>query len=91
MSVGVACHRMLTMRVCREPAELTSAERRRRIASILAKGAVRWRKRAMAGGFMPAPKFSPAGENCRELPSETRLSVSGGTRGFTPRGDGDDA
>ena len=91
MSVGVACYRMLTMRVCREPAELTPAERRRRIASILANGVVRWRKRAKAGGFMPTPKFSPAGENCLDLPGETRLSVSDGTRGFTPRGDGDDA
>ena len=91
MIVGVACHRMLTMRVCREPAELTPAERRRRIASILAKGAVRWRKRAKAGGFVPVSMPSRDCKKALDLPGHSRLSVSDGTRGFTPRGDGDDA
>lgn len=75
----------------RAPAELTPIERRRQVAAILAKGVVRWRKRAKNGGFMPAPESSPVPENRLDLPGETRLSVSDGTRRLCLRDDGDDS
>lgn len=70
---------------------LSPAERRRQVASILAKGVIRWRRRAKAAGIIDAPESSPGRETRLELSGKTRLSVSDGTRGFTPRGDGDDA
>ncbi len=66
-------------------------DRRREITSILAKGVIRWRRRAKAAGIINAEKSASAATNCLELSRETRLSVSDGTRGFTPRADGDDA
>ncbi len=75
----------------REPADLSPIERQRQVAAILAKGVVRWRKRAKSGGFIPALESSPDPGIRLDLPGKTRLSVSDGTRGFTPRGDGDDA
>ena len=70
---------------------LSPADRRREIAAVLAKGLARWRRRAKAGGFMHAQESCPDRKNRLDLPGQTRLSVSDGTRGFTPRGDGDDA
>ncbi len=70
---------------------LTARERRRQVAAILAKGVVRWRKRAKNGSFMPAPESSPVPENRLDLPGETRLSVSDGTRRLCLRDDGDDS
>lgn len=65
------------------------ADRRRQIASILAKGVTCWLRRAKRAGIIDAQESSPAGENGLELLGETSLTVSNGTRGFTPRGDGD--
>lgn len=70
------------------PSDLPPADRRREVASILARGVIRWRRRAKAAGIIDAQKFPPSGETRLELSGETRLSV--GTRGFTPRSDGDE-
>jgi hypothetical protein len=61
---------------------------RREVASILARGVIRWHRRAKAAGIIDVQKFPRSSENRLELPGETRLSV--GTRGFTPRSDGDE-
>jgi hypothetical protein len=71
------------------PLNLSPAERRREVASILARGVIRWHKRAKTAGIIDAQKSPPRGETRLELSGETRLSV--GTRGFTPRSDGDEA
>jgi hypothetical protein len=71
--------------------DLSLAERRREVASILARGVIRWHRRAKSAGIINAEKsekFPPSSETRLELSSETRLSV--GTRGFTPRSDGDE-
>ena len=65
-------------------------QRSREVASILARGVIRWRRRAKTAGVTDAQKSPPAAEISLELSGETRLSVSDGTRGFTPRSDGDD-
>lgn len=82
----------------RTDAPLEPAERRRQVASILARGVIRWRRRANATGISDAQESPPAAENRLELSRKTRLSVSDGTRGLTgetpippPRADGDDA
>lgn len=75
----------------RTDALLDPAERRRQVASILARGVARWRRNARATTISDAQESAPTAENCLELSRETRLSVSDGTRGFTPRDDGDDA
>ena len=67
---------------------LSPAERRREVASILARGVIRWRRRAKSAGIMDTEKSAVSGETRLELPAKTRLSV--GTRGFTPRSDGDE-
>jgi len=72
-------------------APLSPAERRRRVASILARGVIRLRRHVKATTIIDAQKSVPTGENRLELSRETRLSVSHGTRGFTMRADGDDA
>ena len=69
---------------------LSPADRRRAIASILAKGVVRWHRTARTAGHPDAQKSSPGRENGLELPDGTRLSVVNGTRGLSPRGDGDE-
>ena len=68
---------------------LCPVERRREVASILARGVIRWRRRAKSAGIMDTEKSAVSGETRLELPAKTRLSV--GTRGFTPRSDGDEA
>jgi hypothetical protein len=75
----------------RTDAPLDPAVRRRQVASILARGVVRWRRQVKATTISDAQKSRPAAETCLELSRKTRLSVSDGTRGFTPRDDGDDA
>lgn len=75
----------------RTDALLDPAERRRQVASILARGVARWRRQVKATTISDAQKSAPAAENRLELFRETRLSVSDGTRGFTMRADGDDA
>lgn len=75
----------------RTDAPLDPAERRRQVASILARGVVRWRRHVKAAGISDSQESPPAAENRLELSRETRLSVSDDTRGFTPRDSGDDA
>ncbi len=70
---------------------LAPDERRRRIAAITAKGVARWLKRAKAAGFMPAQETLQKPRIPLELPGETRLIGSDGTRGLAPRDNGDDA
>ena len=70
---------------------LSPADRQREVASILAKGVVRWRRRAKATGIIDAQKSPPGRETRLELSRETRLSASDGTRGLWPRDDGDEA
>jgi hypothetical protein len=68
---------------------ISPTERRRQVASILARGVIRWRRRAKSAGIIDTEKSAVSGETRLELPGETRLSV--GTRGLTPRDDGDEA
>lgn len=75
----------------RTDAPLDPADRRRQVASILARGVMRWRRQAKSSAIIDAQESAPAAENRLELSPETRLSVSDGTRGFTMRADGDDA
>jgi hypothetical protein len=71
--------------------DLTPADRLREVATILARGVVRWRKQAKIGVFAhsPGPGNSPG--IGLEVPAKTGLSVSLDTRGLRPRDDGDDA
>ena len=71
--------------------KLSPVERRHQVAVILAKGVVRWRRRAKAAGIIDAQESSPGRDTRLELSRETRLSVSDGTRGLSPRDDGDEA
>lgn len=75
----------------RTDAPLNPAERRRHVASILARGVIRLHRQAKLTGPVDAQKSAPTTENRLELSREMRLSVSDGTRGFTMRADGDDA
>lgn len=74
----------------RQDEHLSPADRRRAVASILAKGVVRWHRRMRTAGTFDAQESSPDVRNCLEFPGETRLSVVNGTRGLSPRDDGDD-
>ncbi len=74
-----------------EPHPISPGERRREVVAILAKGVLQWHRKGRAEGLRSTPKSLPLTENGLEFSGETRLSVSDGTRGFTPRGDGDDA
>ena len=71
------------------PPVLSPVERRREVASILARGVIRWHRRAKTAGIIDTQKSPPSSKTRLELSGETRLSV--GTRGFTPRSDGDNA
>lgn len=66
----------------------SNGDRRREVAALLARGVIRWRRRARVDGIIDAKKSPPSPETRLELPGETPLSV--GTRGFTPRSDGDE-
>lgn len=72
----------------RTEAPLDPAERRRQIASVLAKGVIRWCRRVKATEISAAQESRQNSETRLELSGETPLSV--GTRGFTPRSDGDE-
>jgi len=73
-----------------EPA-LSPDERCRQVAAILAKGVIRWRRRAKNAGIIDASELSPDRKTGLDLCPETRLSVVNGTRGLWPRDVGDDA
>ena len=70
---------------------LSPAERRRQVASILAKGVIRWQRRAKSAGIIDVQESPPGRETGLAISGETRLSVSDGTRGLTPWSDGDTA
>ena len=72
-----------------EEQPMSADERRRSIAAILAKGVIRWRRRARAARIAPTPESSESLKNGLELRGKTRLSVSEGTRGLRLRDDGD--
>ncbi len=74
-----------------EASSMPANERRREVAAILARGVLRLRRVAQIGGIMHAPKSQDLRENGLELPGETRLSVSDGTRGLRLRDEGDNA
>jgi len=61
--------------------ELSPADRRQEVAAVLAKGLARWRRRARAGGFAPAPEIRSKPEISLDLSDESRLSVSDRTAG----------
>ena len=68
---------------------MSPGERRREVAAILARGVLRLRRIARIGGNMHAPESRNLPENGLELPGETRLSVSDGTRGLRLRDEGE--
>ncbi len=68
--------------------DVSPSERRREVASILARGVIRWRRRAITAGIIDTQKSPPSSKTRLELSGDPRLSV--GTRGFTPRSDGDE-
>lgn len=70
---------------------ITADQRRHAAVCILAQGVLRWRQHMHAAGVDAAAKTPGIPANRLELCRETRLSVSDGTRGLSPRGDGDDA
>ena len=70
---------------------LSPPECRRQVASILAKGVIRWRQRAKAAGNFDAEESSLCRETPLDLARKMSLTVSDRTRGFTLRGDGDNA
>ncbi len=70
---------------------MRAAERRREVAAILARGVLRLRRVAQIGVRPDTPKSQDLRENGLELPGETRLSVSDGTRGLRLREEGDNA
>ena len=69
--------------------DLSITDRRCDITTILARAVIRWHRRAESAGIVDIEKSPPNPETCLELSGETPLSV--GTRGFTPRSDGDEA
>ena len=73
-----------------ETPSMPANERRCEVAAILARGVRRLRRTARIGVHLHAPKSQDLRENGLELPGETRLSVSDGTRGLRLRDDGDD-
>ena len=74
-----------------EMPSMSPDERRREVAAILARGVLRLRRIARIGGNMHASESQNVPENGLELPGETRLSVSDGTRGLRLRDAGDNA
>jgi len=50
--------------------DMSPVDRRQQVAAVLARGLARWRRRARAGGFAPAPEISPE----RETPRRVRLT-----------------
>ena len=70
-------------------APLSHTDRRREVALILARGVLRWHHHAQSADLPNFQKSPPDPKKCLELSGETPLSV--GTRGFTPRSDGDEA
>ena len=70
---------------------LSPADRRREVASILAKGVVRWHQTATTTGHLDAQESAADRKIGLELSRETRLSVVNGTCGLGPRDDGVEA
>jgi len=79
------------MSAVKKSTDLTPAVRRHEIASILAKGVLRRHRRAKAAGIADSAIRPPIPEKGLEFRGETRLSVPHGTRGLSPRDNGDEA
>ncbi len=73
----------------RETQCISPADRRREVASILARGVIRWRRKARTVGDLDAQESSPGRGIGLELFRETRLSVVDRTRGLRLRDVGD--
>ena len=71
--------------------DLSPEERLREVASILARGVIRWRNEVKAGRIMHAAVTGDSPGIGLEVPSQTVLSVSPSTRKLAMRDDGDAA
>ena len=69
---------------------MSAPKRRARIAAILARGVVRWRRDPTISANK-SPESSQSSRNVLEFLGETRLSAVSGTHGLSPRATGDDA
>ena len=69
----------------------TPKDRRRQIASILARGVLRLRRKARIGEITHAQESQNLAKTGLELLGEKRLSVAHGTRGLRLRDEGDNA
>lgn len=69
------------MKSSREPESMTSGQRRREVAAILAQGLLRYRRRAGLGMPAASSEIHPEAQNCLELPGESRLHVADGSAG----------
>ena len=79
----------------REIEHLLPAERRGEVASILARGLVRWRRKIGRAGASPAQappeeaqEPAEGGQKLLAFQGETSVSVDSGTRGLRVRSDG---
>ncbi len=72
-----------------EEHSMSPDDRRREVAAILARGVLRLRRIARIRRNVPVPESRDLSEKGLELPGETRLSASDGTRGLRQRDDGD--
>lgn len=79
------------MTAAKKTTNMTPIARRQEIAAILAKGVLRWHRRAKAAGIADSAQPPPKPEKGLEFLGETRLSVPHGTRGLSPRDAGDEA
>ena len=75
---------------CNSQSDAIPADRLREVASILARGVVRWRKQVKAGRITPVSDQENAPRIRLEVPAKTVLSVSPSTRGLAMRVAGDD-
>lgn len=64
---------------------LTPDDRRRAVAAILAKGLVRWHRRARAVGLLATPTGCPPPDKGLEVWGDSRLSVARRTSGEPER------
>jgi len=71
--------------------EMSPDEHRRVIASLLAKGVLRWHRKARSDIVIPTPESSGFARTGLDFCGETRLSVVESTRKLGMRDDGDAA
>jgi len=71
--------------------EIASNDRSLAIATILAKGVLRWHRKARSDIVIPPPESSDFARTGLDFCGQTRLSVVESTRGLRLRDDGDEA